>query len=177
MSKSAYLSRLLASMPVVAAIVLSAGPAFAEPSHGDYVGKSTAEIAKNLLRQGYKFREYNRDDGSLLEAEVVRDGKPFEIFADPRTGRIVKVIAGDEAREIPIIKCTQRTEFVRYLADTYAEKPVAIGITSNGSVTELLKSIDGDSWTILTTAPNVITCKLAAGENWQAFTQEASQEQ
>ncbi len=176
MSRSAYRSRLLASM-VAAAFSLAAGPTFADPSHGDYVGKSTAEIAKNLLRQGYKFREYNRDDGSLLEAEVVRDGKPFEIFADPRTGRIVKVIAGDEAREIPIIKCTQRTEFVRYLADTYAEKPVAIGITSNGSVTELLKSIDGDSWTILTTAPNGITCKVAAGEIWQAFTQEASQEQ
>ena len=167
MSKSAYLSRLLASMPVVAAIVLSAGPAFAEPSHGDYVGKTAAEITENLGQQGYKFSEIDREDGNSLEAEVELDGKRYEIFADPRTGKIVKIIEGDEINEISIIKCAQRSIFVRYLADTYAEKSVAIGVSDDGSITEFLKSKNGDSWTIVTTTPNGMTCKVAAGKHWE----------
>ena len=174
MNRSACRSRPLVSMAVAAAFTLPAGAVFADPSHGDYVGKSTTEIAATLAQQGYRFREFDREDGSLLEAEVIRDGKPYEIFADPRTGRIVKVIAGDEKNEIAIIKCTQRSSFVRFLADTYAEKPVAIGMTSNGSVTELLKSMNGDSWTIIKTTPNGISCKVAAGEDWQAFKPDAT---
>ena len=171
MTKPVCRPRLLACM-FAAAFALPAGPTYADPSHGDYVGKSTAEIAKNLLKQEYKFREYNRDDGSLLEVEVVRDGKPYEIFADPRTGRIVKIIVGDESNEIPMIRCTQRSKFVRYLADTYAERPVAIGITGNGSVTELLNSITGESRTIIKTTPDGITCKVASGEHWQPLQRE-----
>ena len=157
-------------------IALSPLTSFADPLLGDYVGKSTAEITESLVQRGYKFREFDREDSSLLEAEVVRNGKPYEIFADPRTGKIVKIILGDETNEIPILKCTQRSEFVSYLADAYGEKPVAIGMTGNGSVTELLKSIDGDSWTIIKTTPNGISCQVAAGENWQTFKRNVTQE-
>ncbi len=177
MNKSAYLFRLLASMTIAAAFALPSGTAVADPSRGDYVGKSMAEISETLLRRGFKFREVDREDGSLLESEVVRDGMPYEIFVDPKTGRIAKMIVGDETNEIAIIKCTQRSEFVRYLADKYTEEPAAIGITGNGSVTELLQSRNGASWTIIKTTPDGISCQVAAGEHWQTFKREVSREQ
>jgi hypothetical protein len=143
------------------------GRASAEPSIGDYVGKTNAEITKTLIRQGYRFREFNREESNLLEAEVVLNGNPYEIFVDPDTGRIVKMIAGDEPNEIPVFKCAQRAEFVQYLGDKFQEKPVAMGVTGNGGITELLMSSNGVSWTIIKTTPNGIACQMAAGEYWQ----------
>ena len=65
--------------------------------------------------------------------------------------------------------CTQRSKFVRYLADTYAEKPAAIGISDNGGVTEFLISTTGNSWTIITTDPSGNSCKVASGGHWQSL--------
>lgn len=98
MIKSAYLSRLLASMAVAAALALPAGAAFAAASNGDYVGKTAAEITKNLEQQGYKVHEIERESG-FLEAKAVLDGKPYDIYADPRTGKIVEVEEGGEDEE------------------------------------------------------------------------------
>ncbi len=95
MIKSTYLSRLLASMAVAAALALPAGPAFAVPSNGDYVGKTAAEITESLEQQGYKVGEIEMEDGKL-EAKVVMDGKPYEIYTDPRTGKIVEIEEDDE---------------------------------------------------------------------------------
>ncbi len=95
MNKSAYLSRLLASMAVAAAFALPAGPAFAASSIGDYVGKTAAEITESLEQQGYKVGEIEMEDGKL-EAKVVMDGKPYEIYTDPRTGKIVEIEEDDE---------------------------------------------------------------------------------
>ncbi len=154
-------------MAVAAILAFSAGPAFAAPMLGEYVGKSAAEIAKNLVRQGFKFREPKTEDSSLLEAEVVKDGILYEILADPRTGEIVKITVGEEKNEIPIIKCTERSKFISHLADTYSEKAFAMGVNDDGSMTELLRSKDGESWTIILTTPNGISCKVASGEDWQ----------
>ena len=112
MYRPAFLSWFVASLVAAAAFALPASTALADPGHGDYVGKSTAEITKNLLQQGFKFQEFDREDPSLLEAEVVRDGKPYEIFVHPQTGKIVKIIVGDETNEIPTFKCTHRSEFL-----------------------------------------------------------------
>ncbi len=94
MIKSAYLSRLLASMAFAGALAVL-GPAFAASSIGDYVGKTAAEITENLEQQGYKVGEIEREDGNL-EAKVVLDGKPYEIYADPRTGKIIEIEEDDE---------------------------------------------------------------------------------
>ena len=177
MNCSAYISKPLAFMAVASAFAFHVVAGIAEPLHGDYVGKSTTEIANNLVMQGYKFREFNWDDSNLLEAEVVKDGKQYEIFADPWTGRIVKIIEGDETNEIPLFKCSERSKFIGYLADTFAEKPVAIGMASNGSIIELLKSIDGDSWTIIMTTPNGISCRISAGEKWQPLVNNVTLDQ
>ena len=177
MFSSAFLYRLRASMAVLAALVLSPGTTFAEPSHGDYVGKSNAEITKNLIQQGYQFREFNRDNVNLLEADVVKNGMPYEIFVNPQTGKIVKIVVGDETNEIPIFKCAQRAEFVRFLADKYAENSAAVGVSGNGSVTELLQSTNGNSWTIIKTTPDGMACQVASGEYWQPVKLKVTQEQ
>ena len=98
MIKSAYLSRLFASMAVAAALALPADPAFAASSIGDYVGKTAAEITESLEQQGYKVGEIEREGGNL-EAKVVLDGKLYEIYADPRTGKIVEIVESSEDDE------------------------------------------------------------------------------
>ena len=95
MIKSTYLSRILAPMAITAALALPAGLAFAAASEGDYVGKTTAEITKALEQQGYKISEIERE-GRNIEAEVILDGKPYEIYTDRRTGQIVKIVEGGE---------------------------------------------------------------------------------
>ena len=65
--------------------------------------------------------------------------------------------------------CTERSNLIRYLDATYAEKPIAIGLADNGSVIELLKSKIGKSWTIIMTTPDGTACRIAAGENWETL--------
>ena len=99
MINSVYLSRRVACAALVAALALPAGSALAAAvSIGDFVGKTAAEMTASLEQQGYKVGEIEMEDGNL-EAKVVLDGKPFEIYADPRTGQIVEIEEGGEDDE------------------------------------------------------------------------------
>ncbi|MFQ5786081.1 MAG: hypothetical protein ACE5H8_14835 [Alphaproteobacteria bacterium] len=62
--------------------------------------------------------------------------------------------------------CGERATFVAFLEENYAEQPVALGITAEGRLIELLTSPSG-SWTMLVTYPNGPTCMVASGENWE----------
>lgn len=64
------------------------------------------------------------------------------------------------------INCDVRKNLLAMLDTGFAEKPVAIGLATTGSVVELLISSDG-TWTILVTKPSGIACVAAAGEQWQ----------
>ncbi len=64
--------------------------------------------------------------------------------------------------------CALRQEVHEKLSRHYQEHPVALGITGDGRLIEVLVSTAG-SWTILLTAANGITCVFAAGEDWQAL--------
>ncbi len=65
--------------------------------------------------------------------------------------------------------CGDRGKLMTHLNKTYAERPVAIGLTSSGSVFELFASSSG-SWTMLVTYPaGPTTCMVATGENWEAL--------
>ncbi len=68
--------------------------------------------------------------------------------------------------------CTARTAVLKSLDGNYAEKPSAMGLASNGTVVEVLRSEDG-SWTIIMTAPNGVSCMLATGEYWQVVVTKA----
>ncbi|KXJ55856.1 MAG: hypothetical protein AXW12_09520 [Thalassospira sp. Nap_22] len=63
--------------------------------------------------------------------------------------------------------CGDRSKVIDSLAAKYSEEPVAVGVTSNGGVIEVLKAPDGQTWTILFTYPSGPTCLVASGEAWQ----------
>lgn len=63
--------------------------------------------------------------------------------------------------------CGDRSKVLAGLAAKYSEEPVAVGVTSNGGVIEVLKAPDGKTWTILFTYPSGPTCLVASGEAWQ----------
>ena len=64
--------------------------------------------------------------------------------------------------------CMKRLEALKQLADTYEELPVAIGLTSQGTVFEVTASESG-SWTIIVTMPSGIACGLAVGDAWETL--------
>ena len=66
--------------------------------------------------------------------------------------------------------CVPRSEFINHLKQTYSEEPVATGVADNGTITELLQARSGDSWTIIMTKPEGLSCRVAAGTNWEPVT-------
>jgi hypothetical protein len=69
------------------------------------------------------------------------------------------------------LQCSQRTLVLTTLSDKYEEKPVAMGLASNGGVLEVLSNGEGSTWTIIVTMPNGMSCMVAAGENWEQIQQ------
>jgi hypothetical protein len=65
--------------------------------------------------------------------------------------------------------CGQRASVIGRLGEKYREAPVAIGVTSTGSMVELLTTGDGTTWTIIVSNPNGTSCLIAAGEGWRAL--------
>lgn len=65
-------------------------------------------------------------------------------------------------------QCGARAGVVAGLENRYAEKPVAAGVDNNGALVEVLAAPEGDTWTILVSMPNGVSCVVAAGEGWQS---------
>ena len=65
--------------------------------------------------------------------------------------------------------CTARDEVLGHFDSKYSEAPVAMGLANNGGVIEVLSSGSGNTWTIIITMPNGVTCLLAAGESWESL--------
>lgn len=63
--------------------------------------------------------------------------------------------------------CGDRAKVIDSLSAKYAEEPVAVGVTRNGGVIEVLKAPDGATWTILFTYPGGPSCLVASGEAWE----------
>ena len=40
-------------------------------------------------------------------------------------------------------------------------------MTNKGGLVEVLTTGDGDTWTIIVSTPNVVSCMLATGEGWR----------
>ncbi len=62
--------------------------------------------------------------------------------------------------------CSPRAEFIEQLGERYEEKPVAVGLASTGKILEVLRSKDGETWTIILTDPEGLSCLAAVGEEW-----------
>jgi len=65
--------------------------------------------------------------------------------------------------------CGNRDDMLGHLAGRYSEKPVAMGLATNGSMVEVLTSNAGKSFTIVYTTPQGLTCMMAAGHNWESM--------
>ncbi len=68
-------------------------------------------------------------------------------------------------------QCDERTKVLRLLSDKYKEAPVAIGVTNNGGLVEVLSAGKGGTWSIIVTTPQGMSCLVAAGENWKTIEQ------
>ncbi|MGH6947329.1 MAG: hypothetical protein ACREDZ_08375 [Kiloniellales bacterium] len=70
-------------------------------------------------------------------------------------------------------QCNKRDNVLKLLADKYQEAPVAVGVTNNGGLVEVLTTGSGKTWTIIVTSPKGVSCLVAAGEGWRAKEQMA----
>lgn len=69
-------------------------------------------------------------------------------------------------------QCNKRDNVISLLANKYKESPIAVGVTNTGGLVEVLSTGDGNTWTIIVTTPQGMSCLVAAGEGWRAIEQE-----
>jgi hypothetical protein len=65
-------------------------------------------------------------------------------------------------------QCDQREAVLKVLQEKYKEQPVALGVTHNGGLVEVLTTGNGTTWSIIVTTPQGMSCLVAAGEGWKA---------
>jgi len=65
--------------------------------------------------------------------------------------------------------CAKRADIIKHLSGQFHEAPVAIGLSDNGSLLEILATTDGKTWTLLFSLPTGVSCLVATGQDWQAL--------
>ena len=70
-------------------------------------------------------------------------------------------------------QCDQRDRMAQVLQEKYKETPVALGVTAQGALVEVLTTAGGTTWSIIVTTPEGLSCLVAAGEGWRTKTQVA----
>lgn len=70
-------------------------------------------------------------------------------------------------------QCNARDTVLEVLAEKYSEAPVAVGVANNGGLVEVLTTGDGNTWSIIITSPQGLSCLVAAGEGWKVIEQMA----
>ena len=78
---------------------------------------------------------------------------------------VTLAFAGSAVAATPV--CSARNDILAKLAKAYHEQPSSVALTSDGHLLEVLKSDNDKTWSILLTAPNGVSCLVAAGESWQ----------
>ncbi len=63
--------------------------------------------------------------------------------------------------------CADRDTLTDSLADEYAERQTARGMSDSGNVIEVLSDKDGKTWTIIMTMPDGVSCIIATGQDWE----------
>ena len=74
------------------------------------------------------------------------------------------------AQQVP---CGEREQILSKLGKDYAEQPVSVGLSSNGTLVEVLASKSG-SWTMIYTKPDGASCVIATGQSWEDVTAKAA---
>lgn len=64
-------------------------------------------------------------------------------------------------------QCDDRDNVIEVLRQKYHEEPVALGVTHNGGLVEVLTTGNGSTWSIIVTTPQGMSCLVAAGQGWR----------
>jgi len=64
-------------------------------------------------------------------------------------------------------RCAARNDLSQGLEQRYAEVPVAVGLVDSKTIIEIFARADGDTWTIVTSRADGMSCVLGAGKAWQ----------
>jgi hypothetical protein len=70
--------------------------------------------------------------------------------------------------------CGPHTDVIKALGDRFHETQSATALTSAGTLLEVLTANDGATWTIIVSRPDGLSCVVAAGQNWQDKSNQAS---
>lgn len=65
------------------------------------------------------------------------------------------------------LQCAAHDQMVKRLSAKFTEAPVSLGLAASGHVLQVFTTEDGDTWTIVATAPEGRSCIMAAGKYWQ----------
>ncbi len=79
---------------------------------------------------------------------------------------VPKALTSDSATAQTV--CSQRGTFLEHLSNRYSEVPIAMGLSAEGSVLEILAS-DTGSWTLIVTRPSGVSCVVAHGQGWESM--------
>lgn len=69
------------------------------------------------------------------------------------------------AQELP--NCPPREVVVKKLAEKFDEHLLFLGMAGDNGITEVFASPKGESYTILLTRPDMTSCMISAGTNWE----------
>ncbi len=75
-----------------------------------------------------------------------------------------------QAPQPPKLACAPHEVMTKHLSSKLTEAPTSLGLARDGKVVELFASEDGESWTMVVTAPEGMSCIVAAGKYWQPAT-------
>lgn len=81
----------------------------------------------------------------------------------------IAVVESETAQAEP--QCNTRDSVIQQLADKYKESRVALGVTHNGGLIEILSTDTGKTWSIIITSPQGMSCLVAAGEGFKILDQ------
>ena len=65
------------------------------------------------------------------------------------------------------LPCARLDNLAGFLEQTYGERPVSVGLQSNGQLLQIFASDAGASWTAVATTPAGTACVVATGRHWE----------
>jgi hypothetical protein len=94
-----------------------------------------------------------------------------------RTFLVSGLVAGLAATTAPAMAqgqsaCTQSHDITKLLSDDFSELPVAFGVQRDGSLMQIYASKQGNTWTVVLTKPEGVSCIVAEGVRWEALPRE-----
>ena len=64
-------------------------------------------------------------------------------------------------------QCSDRDVLLAWLFHEYRETPAAMALTNSGYVFEIIRSKNGETYTLLIRGPSGPTCVIGAGRDWE----------